>query len=107
MPADKDYDALAATLHAHEEPMKHDTTEDGEKKAAESPASLLVDFMRARCRLVHYQGNAKLLFTVSLTADARAAGLYLNPWHRRNRPKALRVSSNNSCSVKRCPPRHK
>ena len=53
MPADKDYDALAATLDAHAEAMKSDTTEGGEQKTSDSQASVLVAFVRNRCKLVH------------------------------------------------------
>jgi secondary thiamine-phosphate synthase enzyme len=46
-----------------------------------------------------YGGNAKLIFTTSLVVDGRSAGLYLDPYHRRNRPKALKVFSNKYRSV--------
>lgn len=48
-----------------------------------------------------HEGNAKLLFTTSLIFDGRSAGLYLDPYHRRNRPKALSMSSNKRRTVNR------
>jgi hypothetical protein len=47
-----------------------------------------------------YGGNAKLLFTTSLVVDGHSAGLYLDPYHRRNRPKALKVFSKQYRSVR-------
>jgi hypothetical protein len=41
----------------------------------------------------NYGQNAKLLFTTSLKLDARCAGLYLHPKHKRMRRKPRIVSS--------------
>ncbi len=51
MPADKDDDALAATLDAHAEAMRNDTTEGGEKNER-SRARIAQPLERAvkRCR---------------------------------------------------------
>jgi hypothetical protein len=54
-----------------------------------------------------YGGNAKLLFTTSLVIDGHSAGLYIDPYHRRNRPKALKVFSNKDRTVKSNKSRHK
>lgn len=64
-----------------------------------------VDAVTARADT--HGGNAKLLFTTSLTADGHSAGLYLDPYHRRNRPKALNVSSDKRRTVNRYRPQNR